>query len=79
MSGCLKSPGLALEVGQPNCLRLVSVSYELSIWYADSCKKIGTTRQQAKNSHEFRTPKLTSMLGVYAMHSSRVGQSTLLN
>ncbi len=44
MSGYLETVRLALEVGQPNCLRLVSVSYELFIWYADSCKKIGTNK-----------------------------------
>ena len=46
-----------------SCLRLVFVSYELSIWYTDSCKKIGT-KHRGLSSRRAAPHKLTPMLGV---------------
>ncbi len=49
-----------------SCPRLASVSYELFIWYYDSCKKIGTKHRGLRTLVDFRTHKLTPMLGVLA-------------
>ena len=47
-----------------SCPRLVFVSYELSIWYTDSCKKIGI-KHRGLSSRLAAPHKLTPMLGVH--------------
>lgn len=48
-----------------SCLRLVSLSYELFIWYHDSHKKIGIKHRGLRSSLRTSAPhKLTPMLGV---------------
>ncbi len=46
-----------------SCPRLVSVSYELFIWYYDSCKKIGTKHRGLRTLVEFRTPQTHAHVG----------------